>query len=164
LSIRAYAEHRRRHGLLGHTSWAVQKAIKTGRIRKNAAGKIDPVQADRDWEGRTSPARRTRPSESTFAGTAAAGLTGVEYAQARAARELYEARLARLDYEERSGKLVSADKVKTGTFQKTRQTRDRLMMIPRRLAAQLAVETDPRAVEQLLADEIRKAMETLGDG
>ena len=164
LSIRAYADHRRAAGLDGHTPWAVQKALRSGRIRKNAAGKIDPVQADADWDRRTSPSRRpehTRGSGSdapdTFRGSSA------EFAQARAVRELYAARIARLEFEERNGKLVSVDQIKVEIFRKARQVRDRMMAIPGRVADQLVGETDARSIRKLLETEIRQALEALGD-
>jgi hypothetical protein len=48
---REYARHR------GCSLRAVQKAIEAGRIRLDAAGKIDPAQADRDWQSNTDIAR-----------------------------------------------------------------------------------------------------------
>lgn len=57
LSQSAYAKHR------GCTRGAVQKAIKSGRI-KTVDGKIDPEQADKDWRANTNQAfnpRENRP-------------------------------------------------------------------------------------------------------
>ena len=160
LSIRAYAEHRRARDLPGHTAWAVQKALKSGRIRRGAGGRIDPEEADADWDRETSPARRpiAPPIESDSSGQ----LAGLNYAQARAARELYAARIARLDFEERNGKLVSVDQMKVEIFRKARQVRDRMLAIPGRVAARLAAETDARAIRKVLNKEIRKALEALG--
>lgn len=53
LSQRAYAQHRKDHGLPGGSLRAVQKALEAGRITKNEHGKIDPGQADRDWAANT---------------------------------------------------------------------------------------------------------------
>lgn len=55
LSIRAYARHREALGLPGATDAAVRKAIKAGRITKNADGTIDPAKADAQWAGQTDP-------------------------------------------------------------------------------------------------------------
>ncbi|MFB3909970.1 MAG: hypothetical protein ACE15D_16380 [Candidatus Eisenbacteria bacterium] len=163
LSIRAYAEHRRGKGLPGHTPWAVQKALKSGRIHKNAQGKIDAQEADAEWEKRTSPARRAAMAAGQKAQTLPTELSGgPSYAQARAVRELYAARLARLEFEEKSASLVSADQVKVEIFRKARQVRDRMMAIPRRNAARLAAETDARVIERILSEEVRKALEVLG--
>lgn len=51
ISVRAYARLRD----VSHT--AVLKAIRDGRIRTLADGRIDPVVADRDWDGRTDPSK-----------------------------------------------------------------------------------------------------------
>lgn len=47
------------------------------------------------------------------------------------------------------------------TFNLARRLRDRMQTLPRRLAAALAVEQDPRVIEQRLDDEMRQALEEL---
>ncbi|HEY1756600.1 MAG TPA: hypothetical protein VGG72_14455 [Bryobacteraceae bacterium] len=89
--------------------------------------------------------------------------SGLEYSKTRAVRESYLARLAKIDFEERSAKLVSADEVKVAAFNRFRQFRDGVLNIPDRLAAVLAAEGDPRRVHELLAAEIRKALEEFAD-
>lgn len=88
----------------------------------------------------------------------------MSYTKARTAREAYNAQLARLEYEERSGKLVNADEVKAEAFRLARTVRDAMMNIPDRVSAELAGEMDARNIHALLTDEIRKAMESLIDG
>ena len=154
VSLRKYAEHRR----VSHT--AVQKAIKQGRIRTTPDGKIDVEQADREWDRNTSPVNA--PRRAPRDGGGAAG--GPTYAQSRAVRELYLARLAKIEFEERAGKLVSRDEVTVAAFTKARTVRDNLLNIPDRVAAVLAAETDPVRTHQILTDEIRKALiELSGD-
>lgn len=162
LSIRAYAEHRRLHGLKGHTPLAVQKALKSGRIKKNEHGKITPAEADASWERQTSPSRRA--ATETFADERPSGRSsGVDYAEARAVREVFAARLARLEFEVKNASLVSADQIKVEIFKKARQVRDRMLAIPGRVGAQLAAEADTRVIRRILEQEIRKALEALGD-
>jgi hypothetical protein len=55
LSLRGYAAHR------GCALSAVQKAIKSGRIKLTADKKIDSEQADREWQRNTDPAMTRRP-------------------------------------------------------------------------------------------------------
>ena len=154
VSLRKYAEHRR----VSHT--AVQKAIKQGRIKTTPDGKIDVEQADREWDRNTSPVNA--PKRAPRGGGGAAG--GPTYAQSRAVRELYLARLAKIEFEERAGKLVSRDQVTVAAFTKARTVRDNLLNIPDRVAAVLAAETDPVRTHQILTDEIRKALiELSGD-
>ena len=76
-------------------------------------------------------------------------------------KEFYAARLAKLEFEEREGKLVNIDEINVQHFNRARRLRDRLLMIPRRLAAQLAAETDTRSVEEILDGAICEALEEL---
>lgn len=73
----------------------------------------------------------------------------------RVTREHYQAEMARLDYQERAGELVSAEAVRLAQFNKARRVRDALESMRVRLAAQLAAETDIRRVDALLAVAVR---------
>jgi hypothetical protein len=84
-----------------------------------------------------------------------------DYNKARAGKEFYAARLAKPAFEEREGKLVNIDEINVQHFNRARRLRDRLLMIPRRLAAQLAAETDTRSVEKILDGAICEALEEL---
>jgi hypothetical protein len=175
VSLRAYARHR------GVSLRAVQKAIGSGRIEKTAGGQIDIDAADAQWSSRTAPrpagtSNRARPPERSpnalqtsqvpippgeprpDARSELPPATGVDYSRARAVRENYLARLAKIDYEERTGKLVSKDEVQVAAFNRFRQFRDQMLNIPDRLSALLAAETDPGKVYDVLASEIRKAL------
>ncbi len=153
VSVRKYAEHR------GVSHTAVQKAIKQGRIHPAPDGKIDVDQADRDWNRNSIPVNA--PKRAAKSDAAAGGPT---YAQSRAVRELYLARLAKIEFEERAGKLISRDEVTVAAFTKARTVRDNLLNIPDRVAAMLAAETDPVRTHQILTEEIRKALiELSGD-
>ena len=81
-----------------------------------------------------------------------------QYTKARAVREHYQARLAKLDFEQRVGSLVSRDEVKIAAFNTLRQFRDAMLNIPDRVAAMLAAEPDPAKCYEILATEIRKAL------
>jgi hypothetical protein len=157
MSLRQYARHR------GVALSAVQKAIQSNRIPTLADGRIEPDVADAEWERNTTPyapavTRRTNEEEDD-----AGGLGVNQYTKARAVREHYLARLAKIDYEERVGKLVSKDEVQVSAFNKFRQFRDQLLNIPDRLAAMLAAENDPSKVYEILATEIRKALNEFAD-
>lgn len=155
LSIREYGKHRGELGLPGHTPWAVQKALKAKRIRKNANGKIDPEEADADWARTTAtrPSPVARPPKSK----------PNPYADARAERERTNAELARLELQQKSGKLVDVEVVRREVFQRARLLRDRILAVPSRVAAQLAAEKDAREVRRILDDELRKVLETIAD-
>jgi formaldehyde-activating enzyme involved in methanogenesis len=157
MSLRQYAKHR------GVALSAVQKAIQSGRIRTLADGKVDSDAADAEWQKNTKahvPAvtRRTDPEEDDGAIFGAS-----QYTKARAVREHYQARLAKIEYEERTGKLVSKDEVQVAAFNKFRQFRDHMLNIPDRLAAILAAETESAKCYEILATEIRKALNEFAD-
>ncbi len=144
MSLRAYARHR------GVSLPAVQKAIATGRITTLPDGQIDPAVADRDWAENTRYSASHDDDGETFGAS--------QYTKARAVREHYQARLAKIEYEERVGSLVSKDEIQVAAFNLGRQARDAMLNIPGRLAAQLAAETDEAKCFELLDGEIRKAL------
>jgi hypothetical protein len=151
LSIRAYGRHRN----VSHV--AVLKALRTGRIQQNADGLIDADEADRDWVRNTHPAPKAP-------GVVPAPLTeDFGFAKARTIREHFEARLAKLEYDERTEKLVNADEVKVATDQTTAEFRACMMSLPGRLAVQLAGTNDAQRVYELLSLEIRRALIEFAD-
>jgi|SRR5262245_27433103 len=81
------------------------------------------------------------------------------FSKARAIREKYAAMLSKLDYEERSGKLIDAFEVKTAAEQLHRILRDLLMAIPDRISAELAAEENAANCHRLLEQEIRTVLE-----
>lgn len=101
-----------------------------------------------------------RPAEQE-PGPSAAGAPN--YQISRAVRETYNAKLTRLDYEERTGKLLNAEDVAKEAFAVARRVRDRLLNIPSRMASVLASETDSKAIERLLSQELRIALEELSE-
>jgi hypothetical protein len=157
VSLRQYAKHR------GVSHTAVEKAVKQGRIKLTPEGKIDVEAADRDWSRNSSPVNAPNRTPRNLP-SADGPTSGPSYAQSRAVRELYLARLAKIEFEERASKLISRDEVTVAAFTKARTVRDSLLNLPDRLAAMLAAEGDPAQVHQILADEIRKALlELSGD-
>src|ERR1700687_1016210 len=99
MSQRAYARQR------GVSASTVQKAIGTGRIHTLPNGQIDSEIADAEW------ARNTQTQEPPVDGRGQPEEDGEvfgasQYTKARAVREHYQARLAKIDYEERIAKLA----------------------------------------------------------
>ena len=176
MSLRAYARHR------GVALSAVQKAIATGRIHPEPDGRIDPAKADAQWDRHTRTAQPTTPRVTTTRPPpafqpaaqpaapppmpqASADARGVDYHKARAVRETYSARLAKLEFEERTGKLISKDEVDIKYFQLARQLRDRMQQIPRKVAPEIVAlvvaDPDVRGVTDILDVAIREALEDL---
>lgn len=158
------SEYGRRRGV---SAEAVRRAIQSGRLKnavsRDAKGnpKIDPDIADQEWDANTADnrgwnarenAKKTAEKDTQVSGT---------LNQSRAIKEAYLARLAKLEYEEKSGKLVPVADVRNEAFKVARIVRDNMLNIPDRLAAELAACEDPIQVHKLLTDEIRKALESL---
>lgn len=176
MGLREYARHRR----VSHT--AVQRAIRDGRIRRRADGKIDASEADLEWVRNTDQARprnsvtgdphhRRRSDgmpipmgtpEAEGAAAAGAGRDPLStYADARALRERYQAALTKLEYEQQRSELIEAQEVERQAFELARATRDFLLAIPGRLGPLLAAETSADACTELLDQAIRRACEAL---
>lgn len=162
MSIRAYAHHR------GVSHTAVQKAIKTGRIKLETDGKINPQKSDNAWQVNTRPSAESTSSNEPYSDSSDHSneietKNTPNYQKARAIREAYSARLAKLDFEERSGKLVPLETVSKVVFTIGRQLRDRIQLIPRQLSplivSSVLENPDPRLIEVLLDDAIRDALE-----
>ena len=81
--------------------------------------------------------------------------------EAKTAKAILDARLARIEVEQKSGQLLPVADVKASAFRVGRQIRDTLMNIPDRVAAELAHETDPARVHERLRAEIRLALVVL---
>ncbi|MDI6808245.1 MAG: hypothetical protein QME66_04590 [Candidatus Eisenbacteria bacterium] len=158
LTLSAYAKKR------GVSHQAVSKAVREGRITL-VRGKIDPKRADAELRLNRDPARdpfRKGPGR-PVKGPKVSRKKGT-YLDARIRKEHYQAEIARLEFETRTGKLVDTEKVKKAAFDSARQVRDNLLNIPGRISASLAAKTDSFEIEIILKNEIRLALETLVKG
>jgi hypothetical protein len=165
MSLRAYSRHR------GVSLRAVQKAIASERITTRKDGRINAEEADTQWTKNTAP----RPEPGSTYRPAPAGARdldqveprpeggAVEYSRARAIREGYLARLSKLDYEERTNKLVSREQIEVEAFTRYRVYRDGMLNIPDRVAAVVAAESDAARVHDILSSEIRRALLEFSD-
>jgi len=87
---------------------------------------------------------------------------GPAYAQSRAVREAYMARLAKLEFEERSGKLVSVDDVKAARFKEITAAKTKIMGIPASCKSRIA--DLPLQVVATIEAICRQALEDLANG
>ena len=163
-------EYGRRRGV-SHVS--VQRAVKSGRI-STVDGKIDPARADREWRENTDkskPRNRItgRPKHTRNPGEPSEPMdfgdtrephggngTASSYAKARAARELYQAQLVKLELDRQMGTLVRADEVRVAAFNCARKTRDQLIALPNRVAAVLAATQETAEVRRILDEGIER--------
>jgi hypothetical protein len=170
MSLSQYARHR------GCALRAVQFAIERGRIVREPDGRIDSEKADWDWDRNTNHAQaRYGPKGHRMRGNLITPPTGVvepvipspiaaSFAQARTAKEVFEARIKKIELEERQGNLLPRRAVELQAFNRGRILRDAMLNIPARISGLLAAETDPAAVFDLLELEIRNTLEKLSEG
>lgn len=194
MTQREYAAHR------GVSQPAVSKAIKTGRIKLEFDGKIDPVRADAAWvrntdpekqaNGRTGGAKASKtpqtraptptPPDAAQIPTARTSRTRsapdpeedaspkIDYNRARTVRETFTAKLAELDYKEKSGQLVKRDEVKVGLFKVFTILKTHVLGIHSK--CRLQSEIPPKVVELIDVlcrsglEEAHRALEELADG
>lgn len=180
---RAYARHR------GVTHRAVQKALLDGRIQYDADGLIDFEKADASWASNTDPAKprnsvsgnpkmRRGEGEAPAPGVGMKGARGqapvgdgegrgrdvLAYAIARAARESFEAKIKKLEYEKMAGKLIDAEEVRVAWFNTSRRARDLILAIPDRIAPVIAGTADSERISEvhsMLLSELRRVCEEL---
>ena len=84
------------------------------------------------------------------------------FAQSRAIREAYAARLTRLEFDQRSARLVDKAELKMRLAKLHMGVRDALRTIPDRVAPIVAAETDQAKIHAMLLKEIGQALEGLG--
>jgi hypothetical protein len=137
--------------------------------------KVDTAQADAALAAFREPARPERrfkpdapvqmpaalpsPAPQTHSGDLPTLLL-----KSRIKSEVERAKLLEIKARIEAGKYVAVEDVKAAAFNRARVVRDALLNIPERLAAMLASESDERRVHQILATEIRTALEELTDG
>jgi hypothetical protein len=172
---------------VGVVPQAVRKAIADGRIQKGAKrdGRgwvIDPAIANEEWGKNTAP--QYRQSGAIKAGRqrqmAAGGQGGQappgtaagmpSMAQGQAIKTAYQAKLLQLEFEERSGKLVSAEEMNRVRFESGRRVRDAVLRIGPQMIGEIAkaaggLTQDQRADVLLVIERhLVGALEALADG
>ncbi len=175
---------------LGVSDTAVHKAIRANRVATSGntpSGRplMDWEETERRWHENSDSSKRSHvgsqgsprrkmdtaaaklPLSSSGAGPGAgsdvqpAGGAGPSYAQSRAVRELFSARLAKLEFEQRSGRLVDVDELKVEAFKVHRRIRDSILNIPDRCAPQLAAMSDAVDIHAFLLAEITAVLRQL---
>lgn len=142
LSMRAYARRR------GVSVEAVSKAVKRGRIStvEDADGKrkIDPAIADVQWTANSDPSKfqgsNSAPpplEEETPTVADEPKVKGPSYQQSRAIREALNARLLKLQLDEKSGRLVDGEEIRKLWTTVAGIVRTKVLGIPSKLRQQV---------------------------
>lgn len=142
MSLRAYAAHR------GVALSTVQLAVKNGHIRRDRSGKVDSAKADSSWQPRTN-------------GSHGRDEVGERFHTARAAKETLNAKLAELEYRQKSGELIEAKEVQRVAFERSRALRDLITAMPDRLGPVVAGFDDPVDCIRVIEEECRRVLEEM---
>ena len=137
----------------------IKGAIERGEI-KTKNGKIEYHATKAWWDAHTQTKHtpyRHRGKMGTSTSLSANGIPEIHQSQAR--KEAAMADLKELEAAEKRGKLIEKAKVIKTVFQCGRQVRDIFRAIPRRVSGVLATETDQRAIQTLLEEEIEKGLQ-----
>lgn len=168
VTLTAYAKNK------GVSTEAVSKAVRVGRLSKSVVfdaksrPRVIPELADQEWVANTDSAQQRvpvvappRPEPEPEQPVARDEPKTATFQQARTLREAYMARLAKLEFDEKSGLLVKAEAVKNEAFKVARIVRDNMLNIPDRVSGELANETNQFKIHQRLTAEIRRALEDM---
>ena len=175
---------RRYAARIGVSHVYIGRLIRQGKLPADEHGKVDPVEADAALAAMREPARpqrRAGPAKTSSGDAAAVGNNAIAdgpvpvpfrsggdlptlLLKTRIKSEVERAKLLEIKARVEAGKYVDADDVRVAAFNKARVVRDGLLNIPDRLSAVLATESDPARVHELLAAEIRTALEELSGG
>lgn len=149
------------------SKWAGQGRFSSDAVRKEGRKWVvaDPQELDRQVAAAKAPDRGGRGGAPAIdqllvqQQNQAAAIPS--FAQSRAIREAYAARLTRLEFDQRSGKLVDKAELKMKLAKLHMAVRDALRTIPDRVAPIVAAETDQAKIHAMLLKEIGQALEGL---
>ena len=160
MDAKAYAIHRKVSGAM------VTKYLQNGMIpsAKQVGRKwyIDPEKADQELNnalGRTGDTLTKIKPENYIDKSQKSPMPSL--AANRAIREMYAARITKLEFEERSKKLVPLNELKLELAKLHLSVRDNLRTVPDRIAPLLAAETDQAKIHSIIMEEIRICLEGL---
>lgn len=151
-----YAKHR------GVSRPYISKLAKNG-ILVMRGGKIDVVATDMVLDDRPVDDVNVSPSSGASLplrpATEPAGQSGASFGQARTIEMVFRAKLRRLEFETKQGKLIEAEVYRKAAADAFRTFRDGMLGIPDRLATVIAAESDAKKVHLTLKTEISRELE-----
>jgi hypothetical protein len=149
MSQAEYARHRAK------SRQYISRLVKAGMLVMRG-GKVDVAASDAVLDDRPEPV-----SERVAAAPIETASTGTTFAQAKTADMVFKARLRKMEYDQRMGKLVEAELVKQRWSAIYRLIVDRILAWPNRLAPEVAALTDERQVREVILREVRALVNDL---
>jgi len=154
-----YSRHRRVNR--SHITRLAQKGILVMRGKLVDVAASDAVLDDRPVD--IAPPQATLPPQFRPAPDSLGGQSGASFAQARTVEMVFRAKLRKLEYEVRQGKVIEAEVIRKSMTDAGRTLRDGLLGLPDRLATVLAAESDAKKIHVTLKTELSRELEALAD-
>ena len=158
-----YARHR------GKSRQYISRLAQAG-VLVMRGGKIDVAATDTVLDDKPVEDIDAPPAPQQSAGFApplrpgeGQGQGGASFGQARTIEMVFRAKLRRLEYETKQGKLIEAEVYRKAAADAFRTFRDGLLGLPDRLATTIAAESDPKKVHLALKTEISRELEAASD-
>lgn len=172
LSLSGYALHRQSNGLMGQSHAAVLKAISTGRIVEPAVRRdgnrwlIDPALADEQWAVNTRT-RSDHPIPPRFSPLQGSEIARPTWSQAIIDAKTRKAWLAaereEVALKRQTGELLHVRDVRKRWNENAMSLRDAFMKLPIALSHDLASESNPKKVENILTAKVIAILEELAN-
>jgi hypothetical protein len=121
----------------------------------------DTVLDDKPVEDVPEPPAATTAPPSRMGTDSLPQAGGASFGQARTIEMVFRAKLRRLEFETKQGRLIEAEAVRKRIAEHVRALRDGLLGLPDRLSSSLAAENDPRKIHVLLKTELTRELEAL---
>ena len=158
MDAKEYAQHRNVSGAM--VTKYIQQGMIPSAIRKGRKWVIDAEQADKDLAERLQTVEK-KPNVQKLNLRTGHQQSLPSLAANRAIREMYAARITKLEFEERSKKLVPLEELRMELAKLHLVVRDNLRTIPDRIAPLVAAETDQAKIHSIILKEIRQCLEGL---
>jgi hypothetical protein len=140
-----------------HTKKNVSEYIK----RPSPAAEPPPEQNEQTMADSVEEPAPAPAQQQVFTPDPEAEKASKTYHQSRSIKEAYSARLQRLAYEEKLGKLINVEKVRVAAFNTARIVRDAILSVPDRISHEVASIQDPHEVHIRMTEALIEALEGL---
>jgi hypothetical protein len=157
-----YAKHR------GVSKPYITKLAKNG-VLVLRGGKVDVRASDTVLDDKPVDDVDPPPAQASQAGppprpvAEPLGQAGASFGQARTIEMVFRAKLRRLEFETKQGRLIEAEAVRKTIADAVRSLRDGILGLPDRLATVLAAESDSKKVHVTLKTELGRELEALAN-
>lgn len=168
--IGTQAEYARHAGI---SKQAVGKAVKRGQIPLRPDGKVDFESADLARSRNLNPARDLAASDRKSVGgdqgdppASPPEQAGLSFNDARTAREAFQAKLSKLEYERKIGELISRQEVADALVTAGRAIRNKLDALPNmadELVAIVAAGGGARDVRQAIVERVTALEQSIAE-